>query len=35
MIAEACDRLGRNLNREEWRQYLGNEPYRKTCPNKQ
>src|SRR5882724_4729794 len=35
MIAEACDRLGRNLNPEEWRQYLGEEPFRKTCPNKQ
>jgi WD40 repeat protein len=35
MIAEACNRLGRNLNPEEWRQYLGDEPYRKTCPNKQ
>jgi WD40 repeat protein len=34
IIAEACDRLGRNLNPEEWRQYLGDEPYRKTCPNK-
>jgi WD40 repeat protein len=35
MIAKACNRLGRNLNPEEWRQYLGDEPYRKTCPNKQ
>lgn len=35
MIAEACDRLGRNLSAEEWRQFLGDEPYRKTCPNKQ
>ncbi len=23
----------RNLTQEEWRQYLGDEPYRKTCPN--
>lgn len=33
MIARACDRLGRNLSPEEWRQYLGDEPYRKTCPD--
>lgn len=35
IIADACGRLGRNLSAEEWRQYLGEEPYRKTCPNKQ
>src|SRR5262249_24741040 len=30
IIAEACDRLSRNLNPEaEWRQYFGAEPYRK------
>jgi hypothetical protein len=35
IIGEACDRLDRNLNtEEEWRQYLGDEPYAKTCPNK-
>jgi WD40 repeat protein len=33
MIHLACERLTRNLNREEWRQYLGDEPYRATCPN--
>ncbi len=32
-MAEACRRLPRNLTREEWPLYLGNEPYRKTCPN--
>ncbi len=31
LIAEACRRLPRNLTREEWRQYLGEEPYRQTC----
>lgn len=31
--AEACRRLTRNLTEDEWRQYLGDEPYRKTCPN--
>lgn len=33
MIAEACSRLSRNLTPEEWSQYLGDEPYRKTCRN--
>ena len=33
LIAEACARLPRNLTLEEWRQYLGDEPYRSTCPN--
>jgi hypothetical protein len=28
----ACRMANRNLTREEWRQYLGSEPYRKTCP---
>jgi WD40 repeat protein len=28
----ACGIAGRNLTREEWSQYLGNEPYRETCP---
>ena len=31
MIAEACSRLNRNLTRAEWQQYLGDEPYLKTC----
>ena len=33
MIAVACARLNRNLTQEEWKQYLGDEPYRKTCEN--
>jgi WD40 repeat protein len=33
LTAEACARLSRNLNEEEWRQFLGDEPYRKTCPD--
>ena len=33
LIAEACSRLTRNLTREEWRQYMGDEPYRCTCEN--
>jgi hypothetical protein len=34
LIAEACARLDRNLTDAEWRQYLSDEPYRKTCPGK-
>jgi WD40 repeat protein len=30
LIAEACARLTRDLTPEEWRQYVGNEPFRKT-----
>jgi WD40 repeat protein len=33
LIAQACARLTRNLTRAEWRLYLGDEPYRATCPN--
>lgn len=33
LINESCRRLSNNLSREEWSQYIGNEPYRKTCPN--
>ena len=32
LIKEACARLTRNLTHEEWTRYLGDEPYRKTCP---
>ena len=32
LIHEACSRLKRNLSKEEWQVYLGDEPYRKTCP---
>jgi WD40 repeat protein len=33
IITEVCSRLTRNLTPEEWRQYIGDEPYSKTCPN--
>ncbi len=29
--ARACQIVGRNLTRTEWQQYMGDEPYRKTC----
>ncbi len=29
----ACRWAGRNLTRQEWQQYLGDEPYRRTCPD--
>jgi hypothetical protein len=28
----ACVIANRNLTREEWWKYMGDEPYRKTCP---
>lgn len=31
LVEEACSRLSRNLTHEEWTQYIGDEPYRKTC----
>jgi WD40 repeat protein len=31
--ARACRIANRNLTHEEWRYYLGNEPYRPTCPS--
>jgi len=33
LIADACSRLNQNLTPQQWRQYLGDEPYRKTCPS--
>ena len=31
LVAEACDRLSRNLTHDEWTRYLSDEPYRPTC----
>ena len=31
MLQMACQSAGRNLTREEWRQYFPNEDYRKIC----
>ena len=33
LIDEACARITRNLTQAEWRQYVGDGPYEKTCPN--
>jgi len=33
MMTEACVRLTHNLTHDEWKQYLPDEVYRKTCPN--
>ncbi|MCP4358409.1 MAG: hypothetical protein GY796_10375, partial [Chloroflexi bacterium] len=30
---KVCDIVGRNLTPVEWQRYLGNEPYRLTCPD--
>jgi len=32
VVDESCARLNENLTPGEWQQYLGNQPYRKTCP---
>jgi WD40 repeat protein len=31
LIREACSRVTRNLSPEEWKQFMGAEPYRETC----
>jgi WD40 repeat protein len=33
LIKEAGNRLTRNLNQDEWKRYMGDEPYHKTFPN--
>jgi len=35
LVDRACNYLTRNLTEKEWNHYLGDEPYRKTCPNLQ
>lgn len=32
MIADACARVSRNLNPDEWKTYFGEEQYAETCP---
>jgi len=32
LIDTACQRANRNLTIDEWRQAMGGEPYRRTCP---
>jgi hypothetical protein len=32
LISDLCARMTRNLTPAEWKQYIGNEPYRPTCP---
>jgi len=33
LIVEICGNLSRNLTIEQWQHYIGDEPYRPTCPN--
>jgi hypothetical protein len=33
VLAATCARLTRNLTDSEWKEYVGGEPYQKTCPN--
>jgi len=32
IVSDTCARISRNLSESEWKQYLGDEPYKKTCP---
>lgn len=32
LINALCRRANRNLTQEEWKQYIGDHPYRRTCP---
>src|SRR3954453_21627302 len=32
LLTVTCSRLTRNLSSQEWREFVGDEPYRKTCP---
>jgi hypothetical protein len=32
LLGIACQRAVRNMTREEWGQYMGDEPHRETCP---
>jgi WD40 repeat protein len=34
LVAFACQQADRNLSQAEWQQYLGDQPYRETCPGK-
>jgi len=33
LLARACQKVNRNFTQAEWAQFLGNTPYRKTCPD--
>ncbi|MCH7585540.1 MAG: hypothetical protein IH941_10380, partial [Acidobacteria bacterium] len=33
LLTAACQQAPRNMTLEEWRQFIGDEPYRPTCPN--
>jgi hypothetical protein len=33
LVDKLCSQLGRNLSREEWREYFSGQTYRKTCPS--
>ena len=33
VVKDTCGRLTHNLTRSEWKQYIGAEPYRATCPS--
>jgi len=32
LVGAACNEAARNLTQDEWRQYVGSDAYRRTCP---
>jgi WD40 repeat protein len=32
IVSDICSRITRNLSEDEWRRFIGEEPYRPTCP---
>ncbi len=32
LVNALCRRANRNLTQAEWKQYIGDHPYRRTCP---
>ena len=33
LLVAACRQAPRNMTEEEWRRFMGDEPYQPTCPN--
>jgi len=34
LLEAACQRAPRNMTQGEWQRFMGDEPYRETCPGK-
>ncbi len=33
LLTAACQQVPRNMSLDEWRRFIGDEPYRRTCTN--